>query len=335
MSANKKNIILVDFDVTEKWDYLLAIEKVTNTKWHIKKCITNKLHGNRIKTIIRYFYYFVFSLKIFLYRNQYEKIIAWQQFFGLILAFYCRLFRVSFCPQIFVMTFIYKPKKNRLYNWFIMYVTQSKYITKLIVLSDSEVDYYSELFGVDKNRFYSTRIGVSDISGQVTASFSTGKYYLAVGRSNRDYHFLREVWRKEYGELIVVNDSYTEDEKEGITVLRDCYGEDYINRVANCYAQIIPLDDPNIASGSLSFLQAMMLSKPTIVTENYTVYDYIVNKHNGMIIDKTEQALKEAIEFLDNREKYEHICKNARLDYEKLFSEYRLGEDIGKLIAHL
>lgn len=83
-----KNAILVDYNVDNSWDYKVAIEQDTGEKWDIIKCITNKYHGSKLKILKRYFMYFFFSFKVFIKRNKYHKLIAWQQFYGLILAFF-------------------------------------------------------------------------------------------------------------------------------------------------------------------------------------------------------------------------------------------------------
>ncbi len=326
-----KNVILVDRDVDESWDFKKTLEKGTGENWSIIKCVTNKYHGNKIKVVWRYILYFLFSFKIFLKREKYNKIIAWQQFYGLLVVFFCRLFRVKNAPEIYIMTFIYKTK-NKFYYKFINYIVSSKYITKIIVLSDEEKKYYSSIFDVGQDVFFCTRIGVHDLTKKIKADSICKKYYLSVGRSNRDYKFLRDTWKEDYGELIIICDSYKEEKKRGITCLDACYGDDYFNYVANCYAQIISLDDENISSGSLSFLYAMMLSKPSIVTENVTVYDYIKSGYSGLVIKKSEEELEKAIKWLEDNENYTQMCKNARREYEEKFSEASLGYSIGAMI---
>ena len=327
-----KNVILTDYDVSDTWDYKVALENETCEKWEIRKCITNRLHGSKSKELLRYIRYFTFSFSVFFERNRYDKIIAWQQFYGIILALYCAIFRVKKTFDIYVMTFIYKPKKNKLYSKMMKYVIKSGYITKFIVLSDSEIEYYSNLFDVSKECFFSTRIGVPDSTRRISTNNNGEKYYLSVGRSNRDYAFLRDAWKKEYGKLIIVCDSYKEDPKDGIECIYGCYGDEYLKLVANCYAEIIALKDDKISSGSLSFLQAMMMSKPTIVTENITVHDYITSGENGFIIPKSIRELERIIKLLDNDEIYSRVCSQARRTYEQNYSETALGKHIGGMI---
>lgn len=322
---------LADYDVDDSWEFKCGLEEKTGEKWTIRKCITNHYHGNKLKVICRYILYFLFSFKIFIQRNKFEKIIAWQQFYGLLLVFFCRLFKVKKIPSIYIMTFIYKPK-NAVYEKLMRFIVQSDYYTKIIVLSDEEKNYYSKIFNIDKDRFCCTRIGVPDISNRINKKRKEEKYYLSVGRSNRDYSFLREAWKKEYGKLIIICDSYLLPEKDGIVCLKNCYGDEYLEYVAGCYAQFIPLEDKNISSGSLTFLQAMMLSKLSIVTENDTVTDYITSGKNGIIIEKQESSLREALQKLENIEFYNSMCEDARVTYLNFFSERSLGINVATII---
>ena len=76
----------------------------------------------------------------------------------------------------------------------------------------------------------------------------------------------------------------------------------------------------------------MMLKKPVIITENNTATDYIQNGVDGIIIEKTEDALLKALESLENKEFYDYISNNAREKFEKEFSLTSLGDSIGKLL---
>ena len=103
--------------------------------------------------------------------------------------------------------------------------------------------------------------------------------------------------------------------------------------VVALFAFFVLRDDVNISCGSLSFLQAMMLSKPTIVTENKTVHDYIKSGYNGYIIAKNKTELYGAVEKLNDEKTYADISNNARNEYVNKFSERSLGDNIGTMIC--
>lgn len=87
MNVDKKNIVLVDFDKDEKWSFPKTLESVTHAKWETKRHVTNHLHGGLLPNLLRFFWYFFFPLIILIRRKQYDKVIGWQQFYGLNFAF--------------------------------------------------------------------------------------------------------------------------------------------------------------------------------------------------------------------------------------------------------
>lgn len=329
-----ENVILVDFNTSKDWIFKKALEESTNKKWTVIKSISNRNHGTRMQELIRYFKYFLFSWKIFLHRNKYSCVLAWQQFYGLILAFYCKIFHVKKAPDITVMTFIYKPKKSLLglvYAKFMNCVVKSGYIKKFIIFSSSEKEYYANLFGVSKEYFVIETLGLQDVYGIVGSQVSEEHYYFAAGRSNRDYKFLRAAWKNE-DKLKIICDTCKETDTEHIEYLTNCYHRQFMQELSNCYAVIVPLEDEKISSGQLVILQAMMLKKPVIVTQNDTVKDYIENGVDGFIINKDSESLNWAIEQLRDPKVYNAIAENARKSFEKKFSLYAMGLRIGRVL---
>ncbi|MCD8006102.1 MAG: glycosyltransferase [Oscillospiraceae bacterium] len=328
-----KHVVLVDFNAPEDWSFIEALEIVTKKKWEIVSCVNNRLHGGVIKKLRRYVMYFWLPLKILFDKNLYIQIIAWQQFYGLILAFYLRLFHVKNAPEITVMTFIYKSKKGitgKLYFSFMRSAVQSGYVKKFVVFSKSEPSYYADLFDVSESYFQSEVLGIDDTAKDYEDNIVDNKLYLSAGRSNRDYDFLREAWEKADCKLEIICDEEKRSNTENISYLTNCHGQQYMQRLAHSYAVVIPLLDEKISSGQLVILQSLMLGKPVIVTKNSTVGDYIKDGFNGLIIDKTEQALLDAVFKLSVGGYYENISKNARRSYEENFSIYAMGLRIGK-----
>lgn len=326
-----ENVILVDFNTPKDWGFKKALENVTNKKWTVVKSVSNRNHGTKLQLLIRYLKYFGFPFKIFLKRKKYVSVLAWQQFYGLVLAFYFKLFRVKQAPEITVMTFIYKQKKSLwglIYATFMHSVVKSGYIKKFIVFSKSEQEYYAELFGVPRENFVVETLGIQDLYGIVGSRISEEKYFLAAGRSNRDYEFLKNAWQNK-DKLKIICDTCKETDTEHIKYLKNCYHKEFVQELSNCYAVIVPLQDEKISSGQLVILQAMMLKKPVIVTRNDTVIDYVEDGIDGFIINKDAESLSWAIEQLKDLEIYDTIAENARKSFENKFSLYAMGLRIG------
>lgn len=121
---------------------------------------------------------------------------------------------------------------------------------------------------------------------------------------------------------------------EFITYLNHCHGDEYLRELSNCYAVIVPLKDTDISSGQLVLLQAMMFGKPIIVTQNDTVSDYVQDGFNGLIIDKSKDALLKAVNKLYEKEFYRMLSRNARSCFEHNFDTFSLGIQVGKMLKN-
>ena len=107
-----ENIILTDNSVREMEEFKKGLEKSTNLKFTTYEMNANKGRSKKIVNIIRYIKYFIFPIQLFLNRKKVKMVIAWQQFYGLIYAFYCRIFKVKKTNYLYINVFIYKEKKG-------------------------------------------------------------------------------------------------------------------------------------------------------------------------------------------------------------------------------
>ena len=111
-NKEKENVILIDFPKIKNWEFKKSLNEITNLNWEEIEVVSNQGRKNWLDNVVRYFKYFAFPFRIFMHRKKYKNIIAWQQFYGLLYAFYCRLFHVQKCNSLIIMTFIYKEKKG-------------------------------------------------------------------------------------------------------------------------------------------------------------------------------------------------------------------------------
>ena len=327
-----KNVVLADCDVPDNWDFISGLTEYTGEEWSVKKLVSNRNHGGRLQNLIRYLKYFYFPFLILLGKNKYKRIITWQQFYGLVLSFYFRVFNVKNAPKITVMTFIYKPKsglKGWIYDKFIEYSVSSNYIANFVVYSKNEVDYYSDIFKVDQSKFNYIRLGVEDYYGRFKTS-DNGRF-LSAGRSNRDYEFLVSNWC--FGDLdIICDDLKCNLKNKYVTIFDNCYGDEFLNLLSKCHAVVISLDDENISSGQLVILQAMMFGKIVICTDNCSVRDYIDDGVNGFIISKNVYDLQRCVNLINDADTNLRISNNARKTFEDKFSEFSMGKSVGRIV---
>lgn len=334
----KRRVILAGNAVPADWAFHRGVEEATGQTWDVIRCVTNRYDG--LHKVTRYLKYFLLPVKLLLQRQRYAEIISWEQFFGLVLCFYLRLFRVKTAPVIHIMTFIYRPKRGltgKIYERFVRYAVSSPHIRHIFVFGEGETTYYAEHFGLAKEKFVSEILGIEDRAaivsqnaGQPDAGMPAGDYYLAAGRSNRDYDFLREAWPPEEASLYIVCDVERAEDAGNVKYLKDCHGDDYLRLLAGARAAVVPLKSPRFSSGQLVMLQAGMLGRPAIVTENDLVPDYLENGVTGFIIPKTAAALRKALEDLKDPAVYGDMCRKARRAFEARFSLLELGRRVGR-----
>lgn len=329
----KKNVVLVDYIQNKEWDFVRGLEESTGIKWETECLESSGLHGG-IKNVARYFTYFKLALHVFKHREEYGNIVAWQQFFGLIISFYSRLFRadVRKCPKLYVMELIYKPKSGmfgRIYERFIRYCINSSYINRIFVFSKNESDYYQSLFQTRDDLILPIHYGLEDLFSKYKEYITNEQFYLAAGRSNRDYDFLISEWPGNK-RLKIICDNKKLKLRGEMQQLENSYGDDYYKELAKCHAVVIPLKNKNISSGQLVMLQAMMFGKPIIITENKTVRDYLKENEDGYIIDSIGIELREAIKRLDDPTIWENISLNGRKHFVKNHSMKAMGIMVGK-----
>lgn len=329
----EKNLIVAGNPVPKDWEFWRGMEQVTGQTWDVMRCCINEYYG--IKKYTRYFKYVFFPIYLIAVRNRYKKIIAWEQFFGLVMACYLRFFHIKTCPKLDIMTFIYRPKKGlvgRIYYRFVHYAVTSRYIQKIYVFGKSEINHYMELFGVPKEKFTAEILGIADVADEIWTMPKTrnDRFFIAPGRSNRDYDFLRFAWKEIEENLCIVCDVETAEDSARIHYEKNLHGNAYLRMLADAYAVIVILKSEDFSSGQLVLLQAAMLGKPVIVTKNDTVYDYITDGESGFVIGKTTQELRQALEKLNDPDIYQKLSENARRTFEERFRLYELGCRVGR-----
>lgn len=332
-TTKMKNIVLVDFDTIENWSFIAILEKISGEPWCVGKKITNKLQV-KTQNVKRYFWYFIYPLILVCKRRNYDKIIAWQQFYGLNFAFFMKLFNLQKTNELTVMTFIYKKKtgfKGMVYHKYMSYIVKSKYIDRFICFAKEECDYYAETFNVDKCKFMYVPFGVK-LNGNVDKG--DDGFVFAVGRSNRNYDFLIKTMKDTSYKVIIACDNYKNAGAfPNIKVLNDCQNQDMINIMARCHCVVVPLNDLNVSSGQLVALQAMALGKPVICTKSDGIKDYVVNGKTGFLVknmqDEWLNALKELYSDMDD---YHKMGKCAVELYNERFTEEAMFKRIAKII---
>lgn len=331
-----KSVLIIDSDYEEAKDFIKGLEDETQEEWEIALYENNKIYG-----IKRYFKFFTVALKTVIQRKKYlgRTVLCWQQFYGVSIAFFCRLFKLKPSFQLIIMTFIYKPKKGiigKAFYKFVKYAITSKYVTRIICTSKNEVEYYSKIFELPEEIFAFVKWGAVDHSKtiKVDEKLKEKKYYFSTGRSNRDYDFLMKAFKNTNYNLLIACDTIPSGKFENIEVRDDLFDKNMLKYMKNSIAVVIALENSEIAAGQLVLLHAMNLGVPVIITKSHGVTDdYVKHNYNGLIIEKTQEDLYKAIKLLeDDSELYRQMSTNSKKEFENNYTKYTLGKNVGKVV---
>lgn len=332
MAGNiKKNVILTHSPETDDWGFCRVLSQSVGLPFHVEYMSIGS-GGNRLRNL---WCYVVFPLLVFLRRRRYDVIVTPQQFYGLLLAFYCRLFHVRKTFWLVVISLIYLPKQGvigKVYERFMKYITGSPYIDLYIVRSSRELQTYQQQLGIAPDKLRLVPLGLGgNFEAPHDATMQERKYILSVGRSNRDYAFLIDTLEdSDYNVDIICDTCTLTPRNPRIKVHRDIFATTPL-WVKNCYCVVIPLRDTQVSSGQLVLLHAMMEGKPVIVTDADAVRDYIEPGVTGLTIHNTRQELLEALDRLyHDTELYDRLATAARASFTKKFSAEREVERIGE-----
>ncbi|OPJ62702.1 glycosyl transferases group 1 [Clostridium oryzae] len=336
---NARNIALIDSNLQETEEFICGLKESTGLEWKPIICTSNQGRKNKFDNLKRYFKYFWFPLKIFIQRKKYDNIIGWQEFYGLIYAFYCRLFHVKKSNFLVIENFIYKPKKGiigKIYFRFMRYIATGKYVDIFTSASDTNCKFCSDVFNLRRDKFVFLPFGVNDMTKAIDTSLKpTCDFVLSIGRSNRDWDVLIKSFKETKYPLRIVCDELRVDSPSGnIKIYNNIWNEESYKFFYNCKCVVITIDKGEIASGDTVLLLAMSFSKPIIITRpSCLANDYVIDEYNGLVVDKDPQTIIKAVERIySDKELYEKLSQNARVLYEKKYTLYKYGINVGNTI---
>lgn len=338
---DKKNIVLCDCEQEEIFDIVDELQNVMKVSFEIGSCICNEGAG-RLLNIKRYITYILYPLKYFLRRDNYKYVIGWQQFFALFFSFYCRIFHLKKKNIVVALNFTYKKKKGiigRVYKAYMEYCLDSKYMDYIHVPSENYAKLCANEFNIPFSKFIVTTFGLPDTYSQwKNSKVDYNNYSFSIGRSNRDFDFLIEAWKKMPSNelLVIASDSYKTKSNlpQNIIHRRDICGDRQFPYIANCKMMIIPIDDGTICSGDTVLLKAMSYERAVVVTSPSTLAEmYVEDNVNGILVEKEiDNFVSIVSNLINNPIKMEKLGIAARKYYKEFFSRRSMGRKIAESI---
>lgn len=335
-----ENIALFDSNKQEAEDFIKGLEKSTGLQWEAKVFNASNLRKTKGGNLVRYIKYFYFPFLYFIHRKKYKNIIGWQAFYGLIFAFYCRLFHARKVNTLLIKNFTYKPKKGivgKIYFLFMKFIVKSKYIDVFVCTSQTFCDYCANMFNEPKEKFVFLPFGVNDFTKKVDMSKpSSNDYILSLGRSNRDWNFLiNSLGETEYPVKIICDELHVSNLPQNIKIYNNVGGRESFEFIRNCKIMIIPILDGKIGSGETVLLQTMSFAKPLIITKpSCLADDYVTDEITGLIVHKNKEDLLIAVKRLyEDQNLYKKISRNERKLYEYKHSLFAYGTYVGNALV--
>lgn len=103
-------------------------------------------------------------------------------------------------------------------------------------------------------------------------------YLVSAGRSGRDYQLLCNAVKDLPVQLRIICDSNHALKSlvcpSNVSILRHCYGSEYVQEIASSDIVVIPLKDEGTSSGQMVLLDAIALGKLVIITKTATTVEY-------------------------------------------------------------
>jgi hypothetical protein len=165
------------------------------------------------------------------------------------------------------------------------------------VLSTAEQRAFPGLWGVDPERVLFTPF-FATIPPELVSESTPGDYVLAGGNTNRDYELLVEAVRGlDVPVVIAANWTPARPLPDNVTVTYTT-AEEYDRLQAGARAVVVPLKDMPRSSGQQTYLNGMLLGKPTIVTDAAGVRDHVRHGETALVVEPSAPALRAALEWV-------------------------------------
>jgi hypothetical protein len=201
-------------------------------------------------------------------------------------------------------------------------------VDRYIVQSTEEMTVFPEIWKVSptKIRFCPFFFSFTEDELRAVEETPSGDHIFAGGNSLRDYEpLIRAAWCMPERKFIIATRLLDDrpDLPENVEA-RPVSHHEFVSLMYSSAATIVPIQ-PGLrrAAGQQTYLNAMWMGKPTIVTDTLGVRDHIRHKETGMIVDGTAAGYIDALDWIfnpHNRPAVDQMTIAARKDVEEKFS---------------
>jgi len=237
-------------------------------------------------------------------RKKFDVVIAPGHLPGLLFAALQRLLPGPRVHTILVDCLWYREKRTWrriLKRWQMQFCLKS--VDRCAVLAKREIQAYAEEFGVDRSKFVFVPHHTTLHPHRFDFKISNGDYVFAGGNGDRDYHTFVEVMRPLKVPCVI---ACTDDRRlAGIELpphVRRVRAtpQEFRQWIAGAMIVVVPMEGGLLHSGGQqSFLNAMAVGKPVIVTDPTGASSYIEHGVTGLLVPPGDtKQLGEALQYL-------------------------------------
>ncbi len=180
--------------------------------------------------------------------------------------------------------------------------------------SNKEIDNYSTLLNIDKNRFwflpFPTTISHPEIIN------TDENFILSAGKQFRDYATLIKATKDLDIKLVIISDNNSIKDievSEEVEVYKNIPKSHYLDFLSRSKLVVVPLANDFTSCGQITVLEAMSYGKPVITTKVAGTMDYIVDGKTGVFykIGDVDDLKNKIIYLLDNEDVRAVIIEQA------------------------
>lgn len=298
---------------------------------------TMKLLNKRQIIMVMFFDFFYFAYRFAIRRQKYDVILLASHVIAIPFLFLVRIFPfINARKNIIVMSFfLHGLGRKKFVQKVLRFLLGDKKVI-LIVQSDYEAEYYSQLMG--KERVVRFPFCQHEVS--VSEEFGKGEAYIfAGGYTNRDYECLFEAARKVGYNFVVICSRLNQieiDQKPGnVRILRDASPSEFHGYLKNSKMVIIPLKERTGSSGQMVALAAMFFKKAVIYTNIDSVSQYFADGVSGIPyeINNAEDLADKIRHLLTESKLREELGANAYKTYCEKYHISKYCASLAELVT--
>jgi glycosyltransferase involved in cell wall biosynthesis len=203
------------------------------------------------------------------------------------------------------------------------------------MFSQEERDLFSRTFGVTAERTEVVRFAHT-LWSRADGPTSDGGYIFAGGDSLRDYETLLAAVDGLDVPVRIATNHDLGPLPANVTCGPVPY-EEYVELIAGARLVVVPMRSTRRAAGLITYLDAMALGKPTIVTDSPAVGEYVEQGRTAMVVAPADPpAMRDAIAWVldpGNAREVETMCGAARASVRHPIDYWQSLRDIAERAA--